>query len=296
MSELLERAEQSDKWNERDGQSLLEEINRREKLKCKLQEARKRIEERSKNKAKAEQAEYERKVKAREKRKGSANGCEIKNPGPTPDAKTQDNLTDSDSRLMRHNKRISCEQAYNGQGALDADGSQLVLSSHVTQCASDRNELVPAIEGIPESIGRPETVLADNGYCSEKQVRALEGDADQPQINVLVSVHAEAKQLRRKHDFRPHPTEEKKGPEIHSAFVREMKEKMEREESREKYRLRKQTVEPVFGTIKQWMGFRQFLLRGHEKVSGEWQLVTLAYNMKRLWRMKSPPKQAVNPA
>ena len=71
-----------------------------------------------------------------------------------------------------------------------------------------------------------------------------------------------------------------------------MKEKMERGESRAKYRLRKQTVEPVFGTIKKWMGFTQFQLRGHEKVTGEWQLVTLAYNMKRLWRMHGASKRA----
>jgi len=196
---------------------------------------------------------------------------------------------------MRHNKRSPYEQAYNGQAVVDADGSQLVLSTHVTQCASDRNELVPAIEGIPESVGTAETVLADNGYLNEKQVRTLEGDGEEPKMDVLVSAHAEAKQLRRKHDYRPRPSEEKKGPEIRSSFVREMKEKMECDESRAKYRLRKQTVEPVFGTIKQWMGFRQFLLRGHEKVSGEWKLVTLAYNMKRLWRMQCAPMQAVNP-
>ena len=76
-------------------------------------------------------------------------------------------------------------------------------------------------------------MLADNGYCNKKQVRALEGDVGQPQMNVLVSVHAEAKQLRRKHYFRPRPPEDKKGPEIRSAFVREMKEKMARDESRE---------------------------------------------------------------
>ena len=78
-----------------------------------------------------------------------------------------------------------------------------------------------------------------------------------------------------------------------SGGLLEMKEKMERDESRAKYRLRKQTVEPVFGTIKQWMGFRQFLLRGHAKVTGEWQLVTLAYNMKRLWRMQCAQSEAI---
>ena len=254
--------------------------------------ARKRIEERAKKKANSEQAEYERKVKAREQRKGSAKGSHIKEPDPAPEAKTQDNLTDPDSRLMRHNKRSPYEQAYNAQAAVDADGSQLVLSSHVSQCASDKNELVTAVQGIPESIGPPDTVLADNGYLCETQVRTLEGDEDKPKMNVLVSAHAEAKQLRRKHDFRPQPTETKKPPKINSKFVLAMKAKMERDESREKYRLRKQTVEPVFGTIKKWMGFTQFLLRGHEKVSAEWQLVTLAYNIKRLWRMQRVPKQA----
>jgi len=295
VRDLLEQAERTDQGDARDGQSLPEEIGRRERLKAKLEQARRRIEGRAKKKAEAEQAEYERKVKAREKRKGSAKGCHIKPPDPTPEEKAQDNLTDPDSRLMRHNKRSPYEQAYNAQAAVDADGSQLVLSTHVTQCASDRNELVPAIEGIPAALGQPETVLADNGYLNEKQVRHLEGENEELRMEVLVSAHAEAKQLRRKHDFRPRPKEEKKTPKIRSAFVREMKEKMDRDESRAKYRLRKQTVEPVFGTIKEWMGFRQFLLRGHEKVSGEWQLVTLAYNVKRLWRMRCAPMQAVSP-
>jgi transposase len=300
VSELLEQAERTDQRDERDGQSLPEELARRDKLKGKLEQARKRIEERANKKAQAERAEYERKVKARENRKGRAKGCHIKEPDATPRPTDQDNLTDPDSRLMRHNKHSPYEQAYNGQAAVDADGSQLVLSAHVTQCASDRNELVPAIEGIPESVGTPETVLADNGYLNEKQVRHLEGaplggDDDEPKMDVLVSAHAEAKQLRRRHDFRPRPTQEKKAPEIRSAFVLEMKEKMERDASRKKYRLRKQTVEPVFGTIKQWMGFRQFLLRGHQKVSGEWKLVTLAYNMKRLWRMQCASMQAFSP-
>ncbi len=165
---------------------------------------------------------------------------------------------------------------------------------------TDRNELVPAIKAIPEHIGQPKTALADNGYLNEDAVRTLEarddGDGhndDEPRMNVLISAHAEAKQLQRKHDFRPCPADPQKAPQIRSAFVLEMKEKMERAESRAKYRLRKQTVEPVFGTIKKWMGFTQFLLRGHENVSGEWQLVTLAYNMKRLWRMQSAQNQGI---
>lgn len=294
VRELMEQAECTDRGETDEGRPLPEELSRREALKEKLEAARQRIEERARKKAQSEQAQYERKVRERDGREGSSKGRHIHPPDPTPDPAQQENLTDPDSRLMRHNKRSPYEQAYNAQAAVDAEGSQLVLSTHVSQCASDRNELVRSIEGIPPSLGRPETVLADNGYLNEREVRALEGDGQTPRMNVLVSVHAEAKQLRRKHDFRPRPAEDKQPPVIRSEFVLEMKEKMEREENRAAYRLRKQTVEPVFGTIKKWMGFTQFLLRGHEKVDGEWKLVTLAYNVKRLWRMKCVSMQAVH--
>ena len=294
VSELMEQAERTDRNEAADEQSLPEELSRREKLKAKLQGARRRLEARAKKKAESEQADYERKVKAREERKHK--GPEIKPPDPTPEAKTQDNLTDPDSRLMRHNKRSPYEQAYNAQASVDADGSQLVLSAHVSQCASDKNELAPGVLGIPDSLGKPETVLADNGYLNEKQVRILEGDKPEPEMEVLVSVHAEAKQLRRKHDFRPLPDKDKQPRKINSEFIRAMSEKMQRDEMRKKYKLRKQTVEPVFGTIKKWMGFTQFLLRGHDKVSGEWKLVTLAYNMKRLFNMQCAQKALKNTA
>lgn len=289
IDELLKQAEAADREDSADGQTLPEEIRRREALKTKLEQARHRLEQRAKEKAQSEQAEYERKVKAREKRKGSAKGGEIKKPKSAPEPTDQDNLTDPDSRLMRKNKRSAYEQSYNVQAAVDADGSQLIVNAYVSQCASDRTELVPCIEGIPAFLGIPTTVLADNGYLNENQVRTLEGDGPTPKMNVLVSVCAEAKQLRRKHDFRPQPKETHSPPVIRSAFVREMKERMERDESRAQYRLRKQTVEPVFGIIKKWMGFTQFLLRGLEKVNGEWKLLALAYNTKRLWRMRCAP-------
>jgi len=296
VRELMEEAERRDQRDEADGQTLPEELARRENLKERLEQARQRIEARAKAQAESEQAEYERKVKAREQRKGRAKGKPIHPPDATPEAKTQDNLTDPDSRLMRKNKREGYEQAYNAQASVDADNSQLVLSAHVSQCPSDRNELVASIEAIPQTLGAPETVLADNGYLNEDQVRTLEGDdPDTPRMNILVSVHAEAKHQCRKHDFRPPPETGKAPPTIRSAFIREMKEKMERDESREHYRKRKQTVEPVFGTIKKWMGFTQFQLRGHTNVSGEWNLVTLAYNLKRLWRMVREKEQKALP-
>lgn len=290
VRELLDQAERTDQQDEGDGQRLPEEIGRRRDLKAKLEAARKRLEDRAKKRAESEQADYERKVKERDARKGSAKGCHIKKPDETPRPEAQDNLTDPDSRLMRKSKRSGYEQAYNAQAAVDADGSQLVLSARISQCASDRNELVATVNAIADHLGTPSTVLADNGYLNEKEVRALEGDDETPRMNVLVSVHAEAKQLRRKHDFRPVPTSTKEPPQIRSKFVLEMKGKMEQEEARQLYKLRKQTVEPVFGTMKKWMGFTQFHLRGKEKVEGEWLLLALAYNVKRLWTMKQSQK------
>lgn len=283
VRQLLEQAERTDQRDESDGQHLPQEISRREALKQKLEAARQRVETRAKARAEAEREEYEQKVKAREARKGK--GCEIKKPVETPRPEEQENLTDPDSRLMRKNKLSGFEQAYSAQAAVDADGSQLVLSARVSQCSSDRNELSATVNAIPKSLGVPAAVLADNGYLNEKEVRALEGDGEAPVMEVLVSVHAEAKELRRKHDFRPQPAETKEAPAIRSEFVLKMKARMEQEPARKKYRLRKQTVEPVFGTIKKWMGFTQFQLRGIEKVSGEWNLLTLAYNCKRLWNL-----------
>lgn len=286
VAELLDQAERADRQDSEDGQRLPEELARRENLKEKLEQARSRLEARAKFQADKERSEYEKKVKARDKREGKRKGPRPKPPKQTPSGKDQDNLTDPDSRLMRQSKHNEYIQGYNAQAVVDADGSYLILGARVSQCASDKNELVEDIAAIPSSLGVPETVLADNGYLNEEQVRKLEGGGDAPAMEVLVSAHAEAKQLSRRHDFRPLPEKKKEPPAIRSEFVLAMQEKMETAEAREKYRLRMQTVEPVFGTIKKWMGFYQFLLRGIEKVTGEWNLVALAYNFRRLWAMK----------
>lgn len=283
VQELLEQAEHTDQGDEADGQRLPDEIARKESLLRKLEAARERLEERGRQRAEGEREEYERKLKERAKRNGPR-GSEVKKPDDSPRPHDQDNLTDPDSRLMCKNKRSGFEQAYSAQAAVDADGSQLVVGARVTQCGGDKGELAATVNAIPEGLGRPSTVLADNGYLSEKQARALEGTGATPAMEVLISVHAEAKELHRTYDLRPQ-TETKKKLQTRSAFVLEMKERMAQEEARQKYRLRKQTVEPVFGILKKCMGFTQFHLRGFEKVSGEWQLLTLAYNCKRLWNM-----------
>lgn len=238
----MEQAEQTDRSETNDGRQLPEELSRREALKAKLEAARSRIEACARKKTQAEQNEYEQKVREREKREGSKKGPHIQPLDPTPQPEEQENLNDPDSRLMRHNKRRSYEQAYNTQATVDADGSQLVLSAPTSQCSSDRNELVKGVRSIPRILGQPHTAMTDNGYLNEKEVRTLEGKGETPEMNVQVSVHTEAKQLHRKHDFRPQPIQEKEPPVIRSEFVLEMKEKMAREENQNAYLLRKQTV------------------------------------------------------
>ena len=145
----------------------------------------------------AERADYEAKVAARAGRKGRAKGKQPKPPEGTPRGGEQSNLSDPDSRLMRKSKRHEFRQAYNAQAVVDAGGSQLIVGARVSNCASDRNELVADIEAIAADLGRPETVLADNGYANGAEVAALEASG----IEALVATAAEGR--RRRHDFRP---------------------------------------------------------------------------------------------
>ena len=182
---------------------------------------------------------------------------------------------------------------------MDADGSQLVLGARVSVCASDRNELVADVDAIPAALGAADRVLADSGYATGSEVSQLAGRG----VEVLVATGAEGQ--RRQHDFRPEPPHPL-AKEPQADWVKSMQQKMALPEHRAHYRLRKQTVEPVFGIVKQAMGFRlrkqtvepvfgivkqamgfrQFLLRGLEKVEGEWALVTLAYNCRRLHNLR----------
>lgn len=278
IEELLRRAERADASEGSDPQSLPEELRRREALAEKLDMACKRLEAQARDRAECEREEYERKVEEREARSGSGKGKKPKPPDGTPGGSEQTNLTDPDSGLMRKNKHSEYRQSYNAQAVVDAEGSQLVLGVRVSQCASDRNELVADIEALAEEVGKPQSVLADNGFANEDEVVVLEGR----EMEVLVAMGREGRQ--RPYDFRPPKAQSERKVSL-SAWQESMQARLESKEGRAKYRLRQQTVEPVFGIIKHVLGFRQFLLRGYEKVQGEWQLVCLSYNCKRLHRL-----------
>ncbi|MCA9646352.1 MAG: transposase, partial [Myxococcales bacterium] len=265
VASLLEQAEQADRSNAVDPQALPKELARREALAAKLDEARERLERKAKASAERDRAEYERKLAEREKRPGKRKGPPPQPPSESPEPSEQSNLTDPDSALMRRSRHHEYRQAYNAQAVVDAQGSQLILGARVSTCANDARELVADIESVPAALGRPGLVLADNGYASEREVHQLQ----RQDIIPLVSTGAEGRQ--RPYDFRP-PKPEKAPPKNRAAWLTQMQELLDTEVGQRLYRLRQQTVEPVFGIIKHVLGFRQFHLRGAEKVNGEWQL------------------------
>ncbi len=264
VEELLAKAEADDAEGGEDGQSLPEEIARREQLLERMMEAQRRLEERAREKAEGQQSGDEE--------KGPKSG-----PGSKPKPKDTDqiNLTDPESALMRKSRRDGYEQAYNAQAVVDADGSQLILGTEVIRTPSDSNQLKPALESVPKAAGQVERVLADAGYAKAKVFEELE-----KKLDLYVAVTGADNSYRR-YDYRPPKKRTEK--KIKDPRLVAMREKVRSEEGRRIYGKRASSVEPVFGTIKEAMGLRQFLLRGLEKVRIEWDLAALAYNMRRLW-------------
>lgn len=273
IAELLAKAKSADAGGPSDVEALPSEIARRKDLHAKLDAACGRLEAAARARAAAERAEYEKRQQDHDDRGGSGRPPAPPSEAPRPEEQT--NLTDPESRIMRKNKRSEYRQAYNAQAAVDADGSQLILSNNVSQNASDANELLPIVNAMEKTIGKPDRVLADTGYANGEAVAELQARNIEP----LIATKGTA--ARRKHDFRPVPPQKpEKTPK--SEWIIKMQAKMAEAASRVHYARRKCTVEPVFGIVKQAMGFRQFLLRGIEKVRIEFNLVALAYNCRRL--------------
>ncbi len=184
-------------------------------------------------------------------------------PKPPPD-KAQRNFTDPESRIMKTANGF--EQAYNAQAAVDAD-SQVIVGEGLTNAGNDKQQVVPMAEEIEKNTGRrPGELSADSGYCSEANLEELEGRGIRGYIATGRQKHGAASASGKGAGDR----------------VRGMSRRLKQGGHRSRYRLRKQTVEPVFGQIKAARGFRQFLLRGLEKVSDEWRLICTAHNLLKL--------------
>src|SRR3954452_11494872 len=278
---LLAKAEAADGTDLPDGLSIPEELARREQRLAEIARAQAVIEARARERHAREQAEYEAKVAARaakaaatgQKPRGKPPVPPVEGPGPAD----QVNLTDGESRIMPV-PGGGFEQCYNAQACVAA-GSLLVVAQTGVQAANDKQQVEPMLDklaALPPELGQVETLLADTGYCSEANVQAcVAADIDpllamgrQPHHPLLAERFAAA----------PPPPEQPTPLEA-------MAHRLQTREGKQLYALRKHTPEPVFGIIKAALGFRQFLLRGLDKVRGEWNLVTMAYNLKRLFAL-----------
>jgi transposase len=281
VTELMAKAEAADQADLPDGFSIPDELALREERLGKLAEARAKIEARAKERHAREQAEYEARLaarKAKEKSSGKKPGGKppsLPTCGPSPT--DQINLTDEDSRIMPV-AGGGFEQCYNAQ-AVVAEGSLLVVAAEVVQTPNDKQQLAPMVDKItalPQDVGRPETLLADSGYFSGANVDACANAGIKPLIAKGRQAHYPP--LSERLAEAP-PAPENPTP------VETMTHHLRTPEGKKLYALRKQTPEPVFGIIKSVLGFRQFSMRGLEKVRGEWNLVTMAWNLKRMFTL-----------
>jgi transposase len=281
VAELLARAEAADQADVPDGMSIPDELARREERLAKLAVARAKIEARAKERYEREKAEHEAKLAAR-KAKEEATGKKPGGKPPQPPVEgtlptDQVNLTDEESRIMPV-AGGGFEQCYNAQ-AVVATESLLVVAAQVVQAPNDKQQIEPMLTKIgtlPEDLGKPDTLLADNGYFSEANVALCVAARIAPMIALGRQSHHPS--LSERFAKAP-PAPENPTP------LEAMSHRLRTPEGKRLYALRKQTPEPVFGIIKSVMGFRQFLLRGLDNVQGEWSLVTMAWNMKRMYAM-----------
>jgi transposase len=281
VADLMAKAEAADAADLPDGMSIPDELARREERLRKIAQARATIEARAKERHARELAEHEAKMAAREAKTaatGKKPGGKPPQPpseGPLPN--DQVNLTDEESRIMPV-AGGGFDQCYNAQAAVAA-GSLLVVATDVVQAANDKNQVEPMLGKIgaaPEELGEAETLLADTGYFSAGNVEACEKAGVEPMIAMGRQPHHPPLSER----FAPAPAAPRNPTPVEA-----MAHRLRTPEGRALYALRKQTPEPVFGIIKSVLGFRQFSLRGLEKVRGEWSLVTMAWNLKRMFAL-----------
>jgi len=283
VSELMAKAEAADQADLPDGMSIPDELARREERLGKLAQARATIEARARERFEREEADHRAQLAAREA-KAKATGKKPGGKPPAPPAASplptdQINLTDDESRIMPV-AGGGFEQCYNAQAAVAA-GNLLVVATDVVQAANDKQQLEPMVSklaALPAELGEPETLLADNGYFSATNVAACTAAGIEPLIALGRQSHHPS--LSERFAAAP-PAPENPTP------VEAMGYRLATPEGKRLYGLRKHTPEPVFGIIKSVLGFRQFLLRGLDKVRGEWSLVTMAWNLKRMFALNA---------
>ena len=279
VAELFELGEQVDQGDQQlpEGLILQDEIAIREERLANLAQAKAVLEERAKERYEAEQAEYEAKLREREKKTRKHHrkpkGRPPQPPEPGPGDKDQYNFTDPDSHIMKNSTDKGVNQHYNVQVAADQE-SLLIVGHALSNHPNDKKEAVPTLDAIAPELGKPEAAALDNGYFSETNINAFQ----QREVEAYIATGREP-HYKDWHTFfaeLPKPPGEEASPKEKMAY------KLQTEIGKAIYRLRKCTVEPVIGIIKEILGFRQFSLRGLRAAAGEWCLVCLAFNLKRM--------------
>ncbi len=276
LFELGERADQGD-VELPEGLVIQEEIAFRKERLENLAKAKAVLDVRAKERYEAEKAEYDAKMKEREakarKRHQKPRGKAPKPPEEGPHDKDQYNFTDPDSRIMKNSSDSGYDQQYNAQVAVTQD-SLLIVATSLSNHPNDKQEADPTLDALPTELGQPDGVAMDNGYFSARNIEATEERGIEPYIATGREAH-----YQRVEDLLGNLPDE---PSEDASPKEKMAYKLATEIGKEIYRLRKCTVEPVIGIIKEILGFRQFSLRGLKNVAGEWRLVCLAFNLKRM--------------
>jgi transposase len=287
VAELTARAEQADVKQAQEPLDIPAELARREKRLESLKHARQIIEAQAREMAAAKQVEHQSKVGQRQAKRDAGKkprGPEPKAPDDKPDGKDQYNFTDPESRIMKAGNGKHFEQAYNAQAVVDE--AMMIVGQRVSVAANDKQELASDVAAISSVVkAEVKVVLADSGFYSEVMVRDVEQKSDGTESGLTVYAAVE-KQSHHKSVADLLPQAEPEALAENASAKEKMAHRMKTQVGKTLYKLRKQTVEPVFGIIKEVLGFRRFLLRGREKVSLEWLLVCVSYNLKRMFTLK----------
>jgi transposase len=250
------------------GDEMPDWVANKAKRRAKIREAMAALEAEAKAETeakKAAEAEKRAAAEAAGKKPRAKGGRKPQTPPGTPPDKAQRNFTDPQSRIMKG--RDGFLQGYNAQAAVDAL-AQVIVAHGLTDCAADSGQLAGMVDAVTANTGQaPAQVSADSGYCSEANIQAMEDREIEAFIATGRQKHGEAAA---------------DGGKSTTPKTEAMRERLRKDGFASPYRLRKQTVEPVFGQIKQARGFRQFLMRGVAKVSAEWAMLCTVHNILKL--------------
>ena len=277
VEELLALGEQADQVELPEGLVIEDEITFRKNRLTNLAEAKSVLEARAQERYEDELAEYEAKMRVREEKAEQTGhkprGRAPQPPTPGPRDKDQYNFTDPESRIMKNSNNQGFDQHYNTQVAVDQE-SLLIVANTLSNHPNDYADMEPTLDAIPAELGTPGAAAMDNGYFSAGNITACEERDIDPYIATGREPHHQSWKAR--FAELPAPPSEDASPTVKMAY------KLQTEIGKAIYRLRKCTAEPIIGIIKEILGFRQFSLRGLAAAAGEWCLVCLAFNLKRL--------------